>query len=99
MVPWKSHVRFEAARASVADNLTEYRRNRLDFEFGDEIIVRLKELQSQGLAGKRLINELITDDWGPPPKFIEITGATSQAVTWLSRGGSRGECLNSRLTR
>ena len=33
---------------------------------------KLKELQSQGLEGRALIEALITDDWGPPPKHVTI---------------------------
>ncbi len=38
----------------------------------------LKELTEQGYTGKALIHALITDDWGPPPKIIQIEGSDSK---------------------
>ena len=35
-----------------------------DYEEDRTILARLLELKSQGLDGKRLIDALITDDWG-----------------------------------
>lgn len=36
-------------------------------------IERLIDLQDQGYTGKALINNLISDDWGPPPREVVIT--------------------------
>ena len=38
------------------------------------IIQKLYSLEQSGLSGKSLINSLITDDWGCPPKFVKIEG-------------------------
>ena len=47
------------------------------FEFDADFLTQLSELQAQGLTGKRLIHALITDDWGAPPLYVEISGTTS----------------------
>ena len=49
----------------------------LDLEFSDEMIAKLKALRAEGYTGKRLIQLLYTDDWGPPPIVVEIRGTTS----------------------
>lgn len=36
---------------------------------------RLARLQREGYAGRELVNALITDDWGAPPRYVELTGA------------------------
>lgn len=41
---------------------------------GDVFWRRLIELQGYGLEGKALIHDLITDDWGPPPRFVHVSG-------------------------
>jgi hypothetical protein len=33
----------------------------------------LRSLQSQGLGGKNLVHELLTDDWGAPPTVVVIS--------------------------
>ncbi|HWP20272.1 MAG TPA: hypothetical protein VNO84_14175 [Burkholderiaceae bacterium] len=43
-----------------------------EFEAGAELPAQLRNLRSMGLEGKQLIHKLITDDWGPPPRFVEI---------------------------
>jgi hypothetical protein len=35
-----------------------------EFSFGIDFLERLKYLKSAGYRGRRLINKLITDDWG-----------------------------------
>jgi hypothetical protein len=45
-----------------------------EFKKDDSFLAQLKALQNEGYEGKQLINELITDDWGPPPVIIEIKG-------------------------
>jgi hypothetical protein len=37
-------------------------------------LTRLYRLQHQGLTGKARIHEWLTDDWGPPPNYIEVRG-------------------------
>lgn len=36
----------------------------------NSIIKKLYNIEQSGLSGKSLINSLITDDWGCPPKFV-----------------------------
>ncbi len=43
-------------------------------DLGDVCEATLKRLQAEGYAGRALIHELITDDWGAPPRFVEIVG-------------------------
>jgi hypothetical protein len=45
-----------------------------EFEESDLFLLRMNALQMHGYKGKELINELITDDWGPPPLLVEIKG-------------------------
>ena len=40
----------------------------------NSIIKNLYNIEQSGLSGKSLINSLITDDWGCPPKFVSIKG-------------------------
>ena len=42
----------------------------------DSIVGKLRRLKSEGLEGKALVDSLITDDWGPPPTVIHLTGTT-----------------------
>lgn len=46
----------------------------MDIYASADFLVRLKKLEDAGYSGKRLIHELITDDWGPPPNMIVISG-------------------------
>lgn len=34
---------------------------------------RFRDLTAQGYTGRRLLDELITDDWGAPPAFVVIS--------------------------
>ena len=45
-----------------------------DFHFGTEFLHKLARLERDGYAGKQLIDAAITDDWGPHPNCIIITG-------------------------
>lgn len=38
------------------------------------IVQEHDELVRQGLGGKQLIHQLISDDWGPPPQRVVLTG-------------------------
>jgi hypothetical protein len=51
-----------------------------EFEEGDSFVERLNELKTQGYEGKSLFHELITDDWGAPPVYVQISGKTSQGT-------------------
>lgn len=44
------------------------------FDAEPDILERLNTFQLQGLEGKKLIDKLLSDDWGPPPLFVEIKG-------------------------
>jgi hypothetical protein len=46
-----------------------------EFDTGPELLVKLVYLQAQGLEGKQLVHQLLNDDWGAPPVYIDITGA------------------------
>lgn len=46
----------------------------MDIYASADFLSRLMRLESAGYSGKQLIHELITDDWGPPPNMIVITG-------------------------
>ena len=48
--------------------------SRQDFDEDDSFVQRLRSLQKQGLEGRELIDKLISDDWGPPPRFVTIHG-------------------------
>lgn len=45
-----------------------------EFTESSDFLYRLTKLQDQGYEGKELINNLITDDWGPPPLSVQING-------------------------
>jgi hypothetical protein len=45
----------------------------LEWQMGPEFLEKLDRLRRNGLEGKRLINELLTDDWGAPPTVVVIT--------------------------
>jgi hypothetical protein len=44
-----------------------------EFDENNEIIQKLIELENIGLCGKNLIDNLITDDWGVPPKSVKLS--------------------------
>jgi len=46
-----------------------------EFTETSDFLLRLAELKEQGNEGKRLIDRLITDDWGVPPTFVEISNS------------------------
>ncbi len=52
-----------------------------EFTESDEFLTRMNTLIQQGYEGKELVHELITDDWGAPPVYIEITGYTSKGIS------------------
>lgn len=43
-----------------------------EFAADEGFLNKLHALQAQGLRGKQLIHELLSDDWGPPPCVVEI---------------------------
>jgi hypothetical protein len=45
-----------------------------EFRKGPGFLERLRSLQARGVEGKALIDELITDDWGVPPRVVIISG-------------------------
>lgn len=36
--------------------------------------ILLRELQAEGCTGRALVYALITDDWGAPPRFVDLEG-------------------------
>ncbi len=46
----------------------------IEYEEAPGFLIRYKQLVIQGLEGKALIHELLTDDWGPPPLSVNISG-------------------------
>ena len=49
-----------------------------------EALQRLERLEAEGYTGKWLIHELLTDDWGPPPVVVTISG-THPDGRWIER--------------
>ena len=47
----------------------------------ESILRKLKKLRDEGYKGRHLIDTLITDDWGAPPVYVEITGKTKEGKT------------------
>jgi hypothetical protein len=45
-----------------------------EYDTGPDLLVDLAALQVQGLAGRRLIHALLSDDWSPPPVYVDISG-------------------------
>jgi hypothetical protein len=43
-------------------------------DYPDTILDQLAQLRAAGYDGKRLIDALLTDDWGPPPVRVHIEG-------------------------
>lgn len=41
---------------------------------GHELIDRYEQLKQRGLEGKALVHALFSDDWGPPPVWINLAG-------------------------
>lgn len=39
-----------------------------------QFLGRLRTLQAEGLDGKELIHALVSDDWGAPPRSVQIHG-------------------------
>jgi hypothetical protein len=44
----------------------------MEYEADADLPKRLEQLRSEGYEGKHLVHKLLTDDWGPPPKYLEI---------------------------
>jgi hypothetical protein len=45
-----------------------------DWTESDSFYLRYMFLRQSGYEGKALVHELITDDWGPPPVGVKLTG-------------------------
>lgn len=45
-----------------------------DFEMPWSFVVQARAMQARGVEDWRIVNELITDDWGAPPLVVEVTG-------------------------
>ncbi len=46
----------------------------LDATADDSFVARYRKLVAEGYAGKHLVHELLTDDWGAPPRSVRIFG-------------------------
>ena len=45
----------------------------MDFsEYGHELLPKFLKFQAKGYKGKSLIHAFITDDWGAPPRFVDV---------------------------
>ncbi|MDO8777997.1 MAG: hypothetical protein Q7K57_56630 [Burkholderiaceae bacterium] len=53
-----------------------------EWDENEEFVDHLVELQKCGLTGKELVNTLITDDWGPPPRNITISWTNPDGVAF-----------------
>lgn len=49
----------------------------MDWAVPDSILHDLARLRRGGLDGRELVDALLTDDWGPPPRTVTITGTTA----------------------
>lgn len=49
----------------------------LEYDVDAGVVARLRELQRAEYKGKELIHRLLTDDWGPPPILVTISGTGS----------------------
>jgi len=49
-----------------------------EYEENMDFLHTLRSLQSRGISGKQLVNELISDDWGALPRRVEISGEDAQ---------------------
>jgi hypothetical protein len=38
---------------------------------------KLAQLQAEGYVGRELVDALISDDWGAPPRFVKLSGSDS----------------------
>ena len=45
-----------------------------DWTEPDSIYSRYLSLRRSGYEGKVLVDELLTDDWGPPPVGVQLSG-------------------------
>lgn len=46
----------------------------IESQLSASLFEQLRALKARGYSGKRIINELIADDWGPPPRLVKISG-------------------------
>lgn len=44
----------------------------MEYAADSDLPKRLDQLKAEGYEGKHLVHKLLTDDWGPPPRYIEI---------------------------
>jgi hypothetical protein len=45
-----------------------------EYTTGTAILEELRAFEQQGLSGRSLIDNLISDDWGAPPTSVTISG-------------------------
>ena len=49
-------------------------------DMGSVSAAQLHRLQAEGYEGRALIHALLTDDWGAPPRFVELTRLGERVV-------------------
>ena len=45
-----------------------------EFYESDSFVRKLRKFEREGYQGKMLVHELISDDWGAPPVYFQVTG-------------------------
>ena len=43
-----------------------------EFDLPDNTMQRIEQLRRDGITERGIIQKLITDDWGCPPRFVEF---------------------------
>jgi hypothetical protein len=49
-----------------------------DMAAEDDFVEKYRQLVNAGVSGRELVHELFTDDWGPPPQNIKVSGTTAK---------------------
>ena len=59
--------------------------SRSEAQYGPALMGRYSELLAQGLDGRRLVSELLSDDWGPPPTSVTLAEIGADAKPFKVR--------------
>ena len=57
----------------------------MEYDADSDLLTRLKQLTNEGYEGKHLVHKLLTDDWGPPPRYVEIRECDSDGKSRNTR--------------
>jgi hypothetical protein len=60
--------------ASLTANVRHVDGSLSEFPLSLSYLDKLHRLQTQGLKGKGLVDELLTSDWGAPPLIVDLFG-------------------------